>query len=68
MYLTYNEVTTMKIKELPSVLQVSIIKAICETIRYTFTDSFFSSIKECAINEAEIYVPDLYNRYIHILV
>lgn len=67
MYLTYHEITTTKIKDLPSILQVSIIKAICETIRYTFTDSFFNTIRECTVNEAEIYVPDLYNRYIHIL-
>lgn len=68
MYLTYNEITTMKIKELPLVLQVSIVKAICKTIRYTFTDSFYTAIIECCIAGTEIYVPDLYNKYIHILI
>lgn len=67
MYLTVNEITTKKIKDLPTILQVSIIKAICETIRYTFTDSFYNTIRECTINEADIYVPDLYKKYIHIL-
>ena len=67
MYLTVYETTTTKIKDLPSGLQVSIIKAICETIRYTFTESFFNTVRECAVNQAEIYVPDLYNRFIHIL-
>lgn len=68
MYLTINEVTTIKIKDLPTILQVSIIKAICKSVSNTFTDSFFNTIRECTVNEAEIYIPDLYNRYIHILV
>lgn len=68
MYLTINEVTTKKIKDLPTILQVSIVKAICEAIHYTFTDSFFDTIRECTVNEADIYVPDLYSKYIHILV
>lgn len=68
MYLTYSEITTMKIKELPSALQVSIIKAICNMVRLNFTESFFNRVNECTIREVDLYVPDLYSKYIHILV
>lgn len=67
MYLTYMEVTTMRLYELPLILQVTLIKAICKAVKLNFTDSFFQRLTECKLEEVEIYVPDLFTRYIHII-
>lgn len=66
MYLTYEEAISIRIYDLPSQLQTSIIKAACASIRHS-SQRLWDRISKCKVCEAEQYVPDLYQKYIHIL-